>query len=225
MPTDQSLDSATATTRRTFLARTAVGGALVTAGAVALPLGHLLPGAGAQESQSDLLTDLAFATFASPLEMAAVQGYQAAIASSALDAAWTSRAQSFQTHHQAVVDTLAPFLSEDDPAPMPDSDLSSSTTKAIKAAGSDQDGVLKALAALEDTLAATHLSAIPMLRESSTAKIVAQVLSVESQQAALLATASGSSAIDAAPGKGSTDGAVAIDMAGMDMSTTTTAAN
>ena len=194
---------------------------------MALPLGHLLPMAGAQESGSDLLTDLMFATVATPLELAAVQAYQAAISSGALDADWTSRARAFQSHHQGVADTLSGFLSEDDPAPMPDSSLASSTTKAITAAGTDQDGVLKALASLEEALAATHLSAVPMLRESSTVKIVAQVLSVESQQAALLHTASGTAVTKAAPAKATTDEALPLDMADMNMSdsTTTTAAN
>ena len=58
MPTDHSLDSATATTRRSFLARAAVGGALVTAGAVAAgPVSGLLPAASAQEAGTWTLTE------------------------------------------------------------------------------------------------------------------------------------------------------------------------
>ena len=93
MPTDQSPDSATATDRRTFLTRAALGGALVSAGAVASPLGGLLTSAGAQEVDAealvadDLLTDEAFATFAAPLELAAVVAYQTALSGDVLDGA------------------------------------------------------------------------------------------------------------------------------------------
>ena len=79
MPIDQSTDPVTATTRRTFLVRAAVGGALVTAGAVAAPVGPFLGIAGAQESGEELLNDAEFGVFATPLELAAVLVYVAAI--------------------------------------------------------------------------------------------------------------------------------------------------
>lgn len=222
VPTDHSLDSATATTRRSFLARTAVGGALVTAGAVAGPLTHLLPTAGAQEASTETLLDADFAAFAAPLELAAVQAYQAALSSEQLDATWTSGARTMQNNHQQVAATLTTLLDAEAPAPLPDAAFTKSATDAIAAAG-DQLAVLKALATVEETLAATHLSAVPALREPTTAKLVSQVVAVEGQQAALLGVGGGGSVESVTPAEATTDGALSPSDA--EATTTTTAAN
>lgn len=220
MPTDHSLASATATTRRTFLARTAVGGALVTAGAVAGPLSGLLPTASAQEADTWTLSDVDFASFAAPLELAAVQAYQVAIDAGTLDSTWTTGARTMQDHHQQVATTLAGLLSADAAAPTADADLLASTTSAINTGG-DQNGILRALGDLENTLVATHLSAVPALREPTTAKTVSQALAVEAQNNALLVTGSGGTMQSATPAVESTDGALEPSAS----TTTTTAAN
>ena len=221
MPIDQSTDPVTATTRRTFLVRAAVGGALVTAGAVAAPVGPFLGIAGAQESGEELLNDAEFGVFATPLELAAVLVYVAAIDAELLDEEWTSRARQFQAHHEAVATTLGTLRGEDASPAEPDEALLEQGTTAIEAA-TDQAGVLQVLADLEDTLAATHLASVPVLRESFTAATVAQVLFVESQQAALLATAAGGSIEDATPATATTDASVLPD--GLAPATTTTTA-
>lgn len=223
MQTDQSTDSATVTTRRAFLTRAAIGGA-VTAGALALPVSAVVTRAGAQAAtdRGDLL-DEPFAAFAAPLELAAIQAYNVAITGGLLDADWTAQALVFQSHHQEVAAAITAMGDESAAAPVADAELSKTTNDAIRAAG-DQKAVLLALADLEETLAATHLSALARLQEVSTAKSVTQVLAVEGQQAALLAVAGGSSVDSVTPATNSGDAAITIPD-DVDATTTTTAAN
>jgi hypothetical protein len=210
VPTDPSPDPAIATTRRSFLARAAVGGALVTAAGVAAgPLGSLVGTAGAQDGllASDLYSDVEFGLFATPLELAAVQAYLAADRSGLLSDEWADRAREFGRHHQAVADTLNGLRGPEASRAVPDPDLLASSTAAIEGAA-DEVGVLGALADLESTLAATHLAAVELMREQFTAGIATQVLLVESQQAALLAVAASESIESATPAIASTDGAL-----------------
>ena len=178
------------TTRRIFLTRAALAGALVTVG-TAGPLTRLLPVAGAQAvpGSTPELDDATFAAFALPLEMAAVQAYQAALDGGTLGDEGPI-ALDFQSHHQAVVDVLTTLLAEDATAPVPDSLITSRTVATLKTATVKAE-VLTTLAELEDVLAATHLFALGRLVEASTAKVVAQVLAVESQHAAYLGRAGG----------------------------------
>ena len=228
MPTDQSPDSATATDRRTFLTRAALGGALVSAGAVASPLGGLLTSAGAQEVDAealvadDLLTDEAFATFAAPLELAAVVAYQTALSGDVLDDEWADHARLFQSHHQEVADLLADLITGD--APLPDPDLAAEADAAMSGAG-DQNGLLLALSDLENTLSATHLSAIGILKDGVTAKTVGQVLLTEAQQATFLAQGAETPVAELTPPEADTEGAVELPSPGETDTTTTTAAN
>jgi hypothetical protein len=236
VPIDPSTEPATHD-RRTFLTRSAVGGALLSAVALGLPAANLLPAAWAQTSDEDLLTDELFADAATPLELAAVQAYLAAAQSEQLDDEALGWAQTFGTNHQAVADTLATLLGEGAPAPTPDVALTEEWTRAVNAA-SDQRGVLAVLATVEDALVATHLSAIPFLRDKVTAKTVAQVLSVEAQQGALMTVNSGGSIEEATPAIADTEaslltlGGEVEDVADADeaaadadAATTTTAAN
>lgn len=223
MQTDQSIDSATATSRRTFLTRTAVGGALVTAGALAFPLGSLVPTAGARPADQGDLGDADFAAFATALELAAVAAYTAAFDKDVLDDVWADRALQFQSHHQDVADTLLTLGDESAAAPVAEAAFAKRSIDAIDAA-TDQNGVLAALAVVEETLAATHLAGIGRLAEKTTARTVTQVLAVEGQQAALLAVASGSSITSATPATNSGDAALTIPKGGADATTTTTAA-
>ncbi|MEZ5140279.1 MAG: hypothetical protein R2711_16350 [Acidimicrobiales bacterium] len=135
MPIDRSTQPTAGTTRRTFLARTAGIGALVTAGAVVAPTLGAAPWAGAQAGDSEL-TGAAFASFATPYELAAVQAYLLALRSGQLDATWTDRARQFQMNHQATADTLTTLLGDEDPAPgpMPTWSSSSPAPSAVPAA-------------------------------------------------------------------------------------------
>jgi hypothetical protein len=221
--TDQSTDSATVTTRRAFLTRAAVGSA-VAAGALALPVGALVTGAGAQSGEGiGELRDEAFAAFAAPLELAAVQAYNVAVTSEKLDREWAAQALVFQSHHRTVADAIIEMGDANAEAPVADAEFSKAANDAI-ASAADQNAVLLALADVEETLAATHLAAVAQLREVSTAKTVTQVLAVEGQQAALLAVAGGSSIESVTPATNTGDAAVTIP-ADAGTTTTTTEAN
>lgn len=223
MPTDPSTDPATATTRRSFLTRTAVGGALVTAGAMAFPLSSLLPHAGAQDEPFGDMSDAQFAAFATPLELAAVQAYQAALDTGLLDASWTGWGRLFQKHHQTAADTIATLASADATTPVPNPELLEATTTAIEAA-TDRFGVLLALATLEDTISATHLESISAVVDPITARSIAQIMTVEDQQAALLAVGGNTPIDEVTPATATTEGA--IEFTEPDAAeTTTTAAN
>lgn len=223
MQTDQSIDSATATSRRTFLTRTAVGGALVTAGALTLPLSSLAPTVGARTADQGTLSDEDFAAFATAAELAAVAAYSAAFDKDLLDDEWADRALQFQSHHQAVADTLVGLRAESAGAAVAEAALAKKSIDAIDAA-TDQNGILAALAVVEETLAATHLSGVGQLTEKSTARTVVQVLAVEGQQAALLGVASGSTIEEVTPATNTGDAALTIPRGSEATTTTTTAA-
>ena len=196
MPIDKPEATAATTTRRTFLARAAVGGALVGAGAAVGPLGLFAPAAGAQAAPDATLDgappldNVTFAAFATPLEMAAVQAYQSALDSEQLNSRWRRMTLQFQTQHQTAATALTDQLADDAGTPEPN-DLVLSEARAAIDAASDQEAVLIALSDLEETTAATHLYALSGLEDTSLAKLVAQVLAVESQQCVVLGRAGG----------------------------------
>ena len=223
MPIDPTETPANATSRRSFLVRAALGGALVTVGTAAGPLSSVLPAAAAPEQleSAESLDNATFAALAVPMEMAAVQAYQAALASGVLDDTWSSQGLTFQDHHQTVVDTYTPLLDQDTSAPEPDPTIVSSTVDAIRSA-TTQDAILTALADMEDVLAATGLYAIGGLVDNTTAKTVAQVMAVESQQAVVLGVAIGTDVAKLTPPEATTDGAQTGFTEAFDQSTTTT---
>ncbi|CAN5851840.1 hypothetical protein BH23ACT2_BH23ACT2_08850 [soil metagenome] len=209
MPIDQPEATAAPTNRRTFLVRAALGGALVSVGPG--PLTRLLPVAGAsparpaQVDAAPELDDEAFAMLAAPLELAAVQVYSQAQRGGQLDATWADLALRFQGHHQTVAETLETLITSGE-TPEPDDAVLTGTGGAIEDA-SDQNGVLAALAELEEVLAATHLYGIGGLTEAVTARLVAQVMAVEAQHAVALGLALGTDPAELTPPTASTDGA------------------
>lgn len=214
---------AAATTRRSFLARAALGGALVSVATVG-PLRGMLGVAGAQEAEleaSDALGNETFAALAVPLELAAVLAYQAALEGEVLDETTTTNARMFQAHHQTVVDALTPLLSEDDGAPRPDETVMSSSVQEITG-NPDQNAILTALTELEEVLAATHLYALGGLIDKSLAKTVAQVLAVESQQAVAMGRAADLDLVGLTPAEAGTTGARTDFAEAAEASSTTT---
>ncbi len=237
MPIDPSTDPA-AHDRRTFLTRSAVGGALLSAVALGAPAGSLLTAASAQApvqgndwaintEDKETLGDEIFAEKAIPLELAAVQAYLAAVQTQKLSDRYVDWAQTFSSHHQQVADALTPLLSEEAEAPVPDAALTKAWGDAI-AGAADEKAILGLLADAENGLVATHLSAIPLLRDKVTAKTVAQVLCTEAQQGALLATESGVSVTEATPARITAETTLLAEReetATAESDTTTTAAN
>ena len=223
MQTDQSTDSATATTRRTFLTRAALGGALVSAAAVVLPAVTSGTPAGAVGDRGTL-KDPDFVAFATPLELAATLAYTRALQSNLLDVTWTARATEFRSHHQSIADTLVTLGDPNAPAPEADATIGKTWLDAVSAA-KEQNPLLLALATIEDTLAATYLAAVGQLAEQSTAKTITQALAVEGQQAALLAVGGGTPIPAVTPATSSVTGAIAIVIPASTTTTSTTAAN
>lgn len=225
MPIEESTQPARGTTRRSFLARSAVGATIAAAG-VAAPITGLVPFAGAQSSESsdDLLIDSDYAAFAVPLELAAVQAYEQALSTDLLDSGTTELARQFQTNHQSVATTLSALLSEEASTPRPDADITAQSATAIEAAV-DSAAIAAHLASVEETLAATHLSVIPTLRDAITTRTAAQIAAVQSQQAALLGSAGGASLEDLTPTEASTQEALEVKIPEpVEQTTTTTAA-
>ncbi len=226
MPLDKVEASATPTTRRTFLARAATGGVLVGAGVATGTLGLFGAPAGAQDAEPSLvdagaLTPEAFGAAATPLELAAVQAYQAALDGGRLDDAWQEHARRFQEQHRTAATALAGLVGEDAEEPVADPQLLSSTVAEVEGAA-DQTAVLAALSPLELGIAATHLAALSGLAEPTLAKLVAQVLAVENQQGALLGRAGGTDLTELTPAAVSTEGARPLDAAAETAPTSTT---
>lgn len=199
MPYDKPEAEAVQTTRRTFLARAAIGGALVSV-ATAGPLGQLLP-AAAQDGDSepsDALTDAQVAAQLTPLELGAVQAYEAAAGNDALDLDVSDAVRRFQRHHQTAADRLGAMASADAPTPTADPTIVEGTVAAVTGAG-DQNAVLSALAEMEETLAATHLWALAAIPDQVTARLVLQIQATESQQAVVLSRVAGTSIDELTP--------------------------
>ncbi|MEO6627658.1 MAG: ferritin-like domain-containing protein [Aquihabitans sp.] len=218
-------DEVNATTRRAFLTRSAAGGALVAAVAATGIAGGLGGGnAGAQTAGgAGALDNGSFAALAAPLELAAVQAYQAALNGTALDTSWQQAARTFQSHHLAVATrlaTLLPVTTPPTPAPGPDAAVMAQFSPPT---GADQTAVLTTLASLEEALAATHLSVIASLEDTSLAKTVAQILAVESQQAVALGRASGATVQSLTPAVAPTTGSLANTDPPLSITTTTAA--
>jgi hypothetical protein len=208
VPIEKPQATAAAPTRRSFLTRTAAGGALVT---VAGPLTGLFSGAaGATPSQVDAaeeLSDDAFARFATPLELGAVQVYnRAASRTDQLDGEWTELVRRFQAHHQETAATLATLIVSGSGEPAADADIIDTFGTAVDEAG-DQEGLLGVLADLEGVLTATHLWAIGGLEERLTARLVLQVSAAEAQQATVLALGAGTDVAEVTPDVATTEDA------------------
>lgn len=214
MPIDKPEATATDNPRRTFLARAVMGGALVTAGTVAGPLLRAVP-AGAQAPSDDALDDSAFAAIATPIELAAVQVYAAALLVDGLSSEVVTDLRLFQRHHQTVADTTRGLYTGDAPIAADPTILASAAS-----VGTDQASVLASLATLEETLAATHLSAMGSLTDATTAKVAAQVLAVEGQHAVALTVLAEGDLAAVTPATVSPDGVAAP--AATDGDTTTT---
>lgn len=216
---------APAPTRRGFLTRATGLGALATVGGIAATTAVLAGTAGAQASSE--YTDAEFAAFTTPLELAAVQAYQAALEGSTLTGDAKRAAQKGQDHHQTVADALTTLLDADAAAPLPATAFSDPIDATITIS-SDAPTVLRALAEMEETISATHLKALESIPDPVTAKVVAQVLAIEAQQATYLNLLAGEDLATLTPQAATTDAAVEpgrVDGAPPDTTTTTTAGN
>lgn len=202
MPIDKPDAQVVPTNRRTFLARAAAGGALVAVGTAVGPLGRLLPVAaqGAPTTPGDAMDDNAVGTQLAPVELAAVAAYEAALGMGKLTGEWADTARRFQSHHLTAANDLSGLVA-DGPAPTADPTVLAGTVATIEGT-SDQNTILGALSELESILAAAHLWAAGSISDKITARIVGQVLAVESQQAAYLGLNSGADLASITPAVG-----------------------
>ncbi|MBX3314939.1 MAG: hypothetical protein KF906_11530 [Actinobacteria bacterium] len=203
MPIDQPEATAAVNPRRTFLARAAVGGAVVTAGSIAGPLLRAVPAGAQTDTTSGSLDDSSFAALAVPLELGAVQVYEAATEAPDMDDDAKSTLRTFQQHHQTVADTLTDYYTGD-------ADLTEDPAVVARSAsvGGSANAAFTALAELEQALAATHLDALGSISDAITAKYVAGVLAVQGQQAVALTLLAGTDPAAVVPAAVTTDGAL-----------------
>ncbi len=172
--------------RRSFLKRSAAGGALVSVGSSLIPITRFLPSAGAQE-----LTDGDIAAFAESVELAAVAAYTVAAESGKLDAAVVEVGTMFAGHHQEHAGAFA-GLSGGAATGMPNATILAAFGPMLQAAP-DQAALLEIAFGLEQAAAATYLFALGALADPGAAAATATVLPVESQHAVVLGTALGKS--------------------------------
>jgi hypothetical protein len=197
---------AVATTRRSFLARTAGLGALAGVVTLAAPAGLLVSEAGAQQAAN--LDDGDFGAFTIPLELAAIQVYQAALSYGALSGAVSQAVQSGQDHHQTVSDALTKSLLSADAAPPAPATAFSDPIIGKISTTLDRPTILRALADMEEVLSATHLQALSTIVDPITAKVVSQVLAIEAQQATYLKYQAGDTVDTLTPGAADTTRAI-----------------
>lgn len=213
MPIEKPEAPAANNTRRKFLARAALGGALV---AGASPLLSALPAAAqtdgaspaaAPPGQAPEMPDGPYLVLATQIEQAAVQVYELALADgSALDDAAKDIVRGFQVHHQSVSERLIALMDEaiGKVALVLDQgvlDLGAGLATA------DRNTVLTTLQGLEQDIAATHLWAIGGLQDPITAKTAAQILAVENQHAVVLGRLADQPVASLVPAAVTTEGA------------------
>ena len=207
MPIDKPQTTAAMNTRRTFLARAAMGSALVaTAGSFFTSLPAGAQGAPGAPTAPDDLGDAPFLIAAAQLETAAIAVYVAAGSTPGLTGPAQEALRTFEAQHQEVVTTLTALMDEATAGltPLPDP-----TVLALRdGLGADEAAVLRSLAELEQRIAATHLWAIAGLRDGLTARSAAAVAAAGSQRATYLGRLAGEDLASLVPATVEPTGAV-----------------
>ena len=176
-------------TRRSFLAKAATGGALLTAGSMVTPISRFMPAAMAQETP-EVSDDVKLAMFAAGLELAAVEVYRAATASGKLTNAGNQIATMFGGHHQQHADALNGIIGEDAAIDEPNKALVDEFGPMVRGAA-DENAILEVAYSVEEAAASTSLMAIGVLEDVRNAGALATILPVESQHATVIANVLG----------------------------------
>ena len=187
--------------RRSFLKRAGVGGAVITIGTSVLPVGRLLSPVYAQAG------DAGVAAFAESVELAAVEAYKAAAASGKVtDAAVGSVAMLFASHH---TEHGAAFGAAAGSAAtgMPNAKLLEAVGPQLTGAV-DQTALLRIAYDLENAAAATYMFALGALTSVEALQLTASILPIESQHAVVLGQVLGLPPTDYIPGFETADAAV-----------------
>jgi rubrerythrin len=173
-------------TRRGFITKAATGGALLTAGSLAAPVGRLVPAAFGQDApEVELSPDAEVASFVAGLELAAVEIYRRAGQTELLTNTARQVFGAIGDHHRTHATILNGIVGEEAPVTEPNAALLEQYGPMIENA-TDEAAILEAAYNLEEAMAATHLETVGEMEDSGDAGIVATVLPVESQHATLL---------------------------------------
>jgi rubrerythrin len=179
--------------RRQFLKRAGMGGALLTIGSTLVPISRFMPAAWASQG----LDDGAIAVFAESVELAAVQAYTAAGATGKIEAGVLAVATMFASHHQEHAGAFA-GLAGAAATGTPNQKVLDAFGPMIQAAA-DQAALLEIAYSLEEAAAATYHFALGVLQSADAAAATATILPVESQHAVVLATVLGKTASEYLP--------------------------
>jgi len=171
--------------RRQFLKRAGVGGALAAVGGSVLPIARFVPAAWAQAA----LTDVDIAAFAQSVELAAVDAYTAAANSGKLSADAVAVGTMFASHHNEHAGAFAGIAGASAPNKSNQAIVDDFGPRIANAA--DEAAILQIAFDLEGAAAATYLFALGALQDPEIAATTATILPVESQHQVVLGTALG----------------------------------
>jgi len=164
----------------------ATAGATGGLGAEAPAEADLSAGAGCTTDPIELsAADLAIVSFHESLELAAVQLYEAAVASGRLRAQLLEHARSFGRHHRAHAEALYCMAGSQ----APDGERATANPQVLDSlepqirTALDPESVMRPLYELEESLAATNVAALGQIENPSAAGAVASILPVDAQQA------------------------------------------
>lgn len=195
--------------RRSFLAKVAVGGAALTVGSQLLPAGGLLPTAaqedgGETDGIDTLGPDDERLRFLATVALAGAAAYEATLALDvSLPETVVATVRRFGSHHSQQADALGGLLPVEIDQPNPS--VLAAQSQALAGAG-DLPAVLGVLRELEDAVAATHLAALGVLEDGQARALVATALPVCAQHATVLGSLQGADPADLLPEEQTTDG-------------------
>lgn len=180
--------------RRGFLKRVAVGGAVLAVGSQVVPVGGLVPAATGQEDggsgdDEGVTTDPdeEQVIFLAGVALASAEAFSLAEGASGLSEGVLGTLRSQGAHSSTQADDLNGLLPEDiGTVTAPNPTLVDEVTAALE--GSDQTAALAALADLQDRVGATYLAALGQIGDINDARLVASLVPVPGQTAALLRT-------------------------------------
>jgi hypothetical protein len=174
---DDAPIGASGPTRRKVLALAGAGAA--TLGAAIGPFAHLLPAAAADESP-----DLALVTFIAGLELAAVDLYDTAATSTALEGAAKELASTVGEHHATHASTLGALISAGGGTAPTAGNAGLAAQYGPQVSGAaDVAALAKVLQELEEAFAATYFAALGTIVSSTLASTAAQIMPVDAAHA------------------------------------------
>lgn len=189
-PGDPGLPLGGPASRRGFLKRVAVGGAVLAVGSQVVPVGGLVPGAAAQEGDDEGVTpnpDEEQVILLAGVALAMAQAFTAAESASGLTEDVLATLRTLGAHAGSQASALNGLLPEViGTVTAPNQALADEATSALE--GADQAAALGALADLQDRLGATYLAALGQISDINDARLVASLVPVPGQTAALLRT-------------------------------------